>query len=454
MPSDPWLPKGFPLPGGSSTESLRFAGDCWQIWSAADGIFSLLAHPEIAEKWCQASLIDKDVLKTVSFGSKRLGCIVSHGKFVLEPITTWRGASDKESGLSFCRALSRSRYCVPDVSFCDAIFCEQYSCLLPTWTNSDYVPDDELLGKWLSRGVGVSASSKRRLVSLVSWLQNDDFPELIETAGIVINHNVSSDEKNTGYPLENKTKNIKKGFCLPGRPYLERFFNEHIVDIIDNSEKYQKMGIGFPAAVILHGPPGCGKTFAVEQLAKFLDWPVFSIDSGAIGSPHIHQTSKKIAEVFERAIQEAPSMVIIDEMEAFLTTRSYGNSSGLHHIEEVAEFLRRIPEATQNRVLIVGMTNMIKMIDPAILRRGRFDHIIEVGMPSATEVASLIRALIKDIPQETNIDIESVSKALTGKPLSDVAYAIREACRLSVRLGKSKVDDACLRTAIDSFTSR
>jgi SpoVK/Ycf46/Vps4 family AAA+-type ATPase len=101
------------------------------------------------------------------------------------------------------------------------------------------------------------------------------------------------------------------------------------------------MGIDFPSAIVLHGPPGCGKTFAVERLVEFLDWPSFSIDSNSVGSPYIHQTSKKVSEVFEKAIDSAPSIVVIDEMESFLSERRSDNISGLHHVEEVAEFLKR-----------------------------------------------------------------------------------------------------------------
>src|SRR3546814_8496259 len=95
-------------------------------------------------------------------------------------------------------------------------------------------------------------------------------------------------------------------FSLPGRPNLEAFFNEHVIDLIRNEERYKALGITFPGAVLLHGPPGCGKTFAVEKLVEHLDWPFFSIDSGSIGSPFIHKTGKKIAEAFEQAVKVSP----------------------------------------------------------------------------------------------------------------------------------------------------
>jgi SpoVK/Ycf46/Vps4 family AAA+-type ATPase len=242
-----------------------------------------------------------------------------------------------------------------------------------------------------------------------------------------------------------------KVFRLPGRPQLEEFFNEHVIDIIFNAEKYQVLGIDFPSAIVLHGPPGCGKTFAVERLVEFIDWPSYSIDSNSVGSPYIHETSKKISEVFDKAIDGAPSVVVIDEMESFLSDRRSGSSSGLHHVEEVAEFLRRIPEAIKNKVLIIAMTNLIEMIDPAILRRGRFDHIIEVGMPSRVEVASLVDSLLSKLPKAGDLNVDKILDALTGKALSDSAFVIREAARLAAKAGKTELDQTSIEAALNSL---
>ena len=110
------------------------------------------------------------------------------------------------------------------------------------------------------------------------------------------------------------------------------------------------MGIDFPTAFILQGPPGCGKTYAVERLIEYLDWPSFFVDSGSIGSPYIHETSKRISAIFDEAIKNAPSVLVIDEMESFLMDRANSMNGSGHHVEEVAEFLRRIPEAAQNHV--------------------------------------------------------------------------------------------------------
>ena len=189
----------------------------------------------------------------------------------------------------------------------------------------------------------------------------------------------------------------------------------------------------------------------MERLVEFIDWPSYSIDSNSVGSPYIHQTSKKISEVFDKAIDCAPSVIVIDEMESFLSDRRSGSSSGLHHVEEVAEFLRRIPEATKKKVLIIAMTNLIDMIDPAILRRGRFDHIIEVGMPSREEVASLLDTLLSKLPKTEDLNIDKIIDILTGKPLSDSAFVIREAARLAAKAGKKGLDQDSIILALNSL---
>ena len=138
-------------------------------------------------------------------------------------------------------------------------------------------------------------------------------------------------------------------------------------------------------------------------------------------------------------------------MESLLSDRRSGSLSGLHHVEEVAEFLRRIPEAIKNKVLIIAMTNMIEMIDPAILRRGRFDHIIEVGMPSREEQASLVDSLLSKLPKADKINMDRVIDALTGRALSDLAFVIREAARLTAKAGRTKVDQESIEAALDSL---
>jgi cell division protease FtsH len=133
-------------------------------------------------------------------------------------------------------------------------------------------------------------------------------------------------------------------------------------------------------------------------------------------------------------------------MEAFLAHRD--SAPGHHRVEEVAEFLRRIPEATKNEVLIIAMTNRLEMIDPAILRRGRFDHVISVGYAEEAEILSLLDKLLADLPVKGNIDIGPVARQLANRPLSDVAFVVREAARMAAKSGKDHLDQESLVSAL------
>ena len=87
------------------------------------------------------------------------------------------------------------------------------------------------------------------------------------------------------------------------------------------------------------------------------------MNSATVASPYIHDTSKKISAVFDSAIKSSPSVIVIDEMESYLSNRNNMNA-GTHHFEEVAEFLRQIQEAQKNKVIVMAMTNMLDKIDP------------------------------------------------------------------------------------------
>lgn len=468
MALDPWLPRGHTLADGSRIRALLFSGDAWQIFDTDGSHNILIVRAELAQKWIDEHLVEDNLLSELRFGSAKYQTIYSNKRYELAPIENANSPASKVDGLAFSLALMESRKLSPEASFHDAIHVEQYSRLLPTWTLTPQIDDATVLGTWLTGGVVVSTDSFRRLSSLTGWMPAVDLAEIVASAGLPVPADASLlskrrvvprlresaaaiDASDTDHEKEDASlldRAETSSFRLPGRPHLEAFFNEHVVDIIFNADKYQALGIDFPAAMVIHGPPGCGKTFAVERLVEFIDWPSYSINSNSVGSPYIHQTSKKISEVFDQAIDEAPSVVIIDEMESFLSHRESAAASGLHHIEEVAEFLRRIPEAIKNRVLVIGMTNLIDMIDPAILRRGRFDHVIEVEMPSRTEVESLLHSLLSKLPTSSSLNLEAALEALTGRALSDSAFVLREASRLAAKSGKSQLDQDSLDAAL------
>lgn len=465
MVVDPWLPAGQALPDGSTCRAVVSGGLDWQVYSTQEGGHALVAKKSLVARWEDAHLLDGVALAALYFGEEELQVLRGGPDHALVQLGQAKPPENFSEAMAFAVALRETRHRDPASPLQDAIYVERISRLLPTWTVSQPAADDIVLGRWLSGGVRVSATAGRRLELLIGWMTAPQIKAVAAAAGlqvlaahatpVPVGPSRDGAVADDGATARSTPSASGKGlFRLPGRIALESFFQEHVIDVVEHEDRYRPLGIEFPSPIALHGPPGSGKTYAIERLVDHLGWPCFSIDSSTIGSPYIHETGRKIAKAFDDAIRASPSVLIIDEMESFLAERQGSESTSLHHIEEVAEFLRRIPEAMKNHVLLVGMTNRIEMIDKAVLRRGRFDHVIEVGMPTAEEVHTLVKSLLAGMPQEPVLRIDHLVQSLAGRPMSDAAFVIREAARLAARKGRSALDDESLTTALASLPAR
>jgi SpoVK/Ycf46/Vps4 family AAA+-type ATPase len=449
MTKDPWFPKGHEPIKGAITKSMTFAGDKWQVYRMADGQNMLVIRPDLSGLWVANGLLDGSVFTPVKFGGEDFDLFVSSDKYILAPIDYNFFAVNKGTALAFAAALRESRKAMPKISFEDSLYTEQFGRLLPISELTQDIDDGLILGTWLTGGIPVSTKSIRRLQNLTPNFSIYDLEDIVVDAGLPA-PDVKGDTKNA-QKNTNDERPRQKGdkFVLTGAKYLEQFFHENVVDIVLNPERYEAMGISFPSPIILYGKPGTGKTYAVEKLAEFLDWPVYSIDSGSVGSPYIHQTAQKISATFNKAFETAPAIVIIDEMESFLGKRE---GSQDHKVEEVGEFLRLIPEAAKNKVLVVGMTNLLQNIDPAILRTGRFDHKIEVRMPSKEDIKVMLETALAKLPVEDGIVLDKIIDALVDRPRSDATFIVKEAARLTAFKGKNKISQEELDAALQTKT--
>ena len=449
MPIDSWLPIDHRLPDGTSVVGVRHADGEWQIVEIAGGGRALIAKAELAARWTDAGLLEKESLASFAFGGQVLCCLVSAPSSILAPVNDCRSPARQNEALAFALALKATRAVDTTSPLQDAIYVESVSRLLPIYSDRPRIEDDMVLGLWLTGGAHISTRSFRQLSKMLTWMVPLQLEGVLDAAGLpVAGHNFQEIVPDVGGIRGDAH------FSLPGRPEIEAFFDEHVVDIVRNAERYKALGINFPSAIVLHGPTGSGKTFAVSKMVEFLGWPSFHVDASSVGSPFIHETSRKIAEVFEKAMANRPSVLVIDEAEAFLADRERGAGSSHHRIEEVAEFLRRIPEATQNQVLVIAMTNRIDMIDQAILRRGRFDHVIKVDYATHDEIQALLESMLSDLPVDGCIDCAQFAKELCGRPLSDVAFVVREAARLAGRAGHSRLNVGFVVAALKVAPSR
>jgi cell division protease FtsH len=442
------FPQGTMLPDGTVLgRAVTATNDAFWIHATRDSRRALLMTDAFAVSFLDDS-ISAIVAVPFRFGNESYRVTVAEGP--LDVLDRLRRPQSSNEAMAFARALAG---CPDQVG--NAVYSEGMGRLLLLDGDDCPLRDKaDILGRYLTGGVDVSAADIVALHRILPKIDLEELQRIVAAAGIKAKTPVStakSSAKRSGVAPQKGSAKPLGPFVLPGRQALSAFFNEHVVDVVADADRYAALGIGFPGGIVLEGPTGCGKTFAVERLVEHLGWPSFSVEASSIASPYIHETSKKVAEVFAAAIKEAPSAIIIDEMDAFLANRDTGSQQ--HHVEEVAEFLRRIPEASAKRVLVIGMTNKVDAIDPAILRRGRFDHVIHVGHAGKVEIEGLISSLLANIPNEIS-NLSALAGKLAGRPLSDVSFVVREAGRLAARAHKKSIGDEEIAAALAKCPSR
>lgn len=423
-------------------KALLYSKDEFEIYRTITNSNLLIVKLSLYNKWKNDNLLfTVDPFVKVIIEENEYYYLKSNKNYQLNVVEMGGLTNTRQSALNFVFALKQIRKLI-NISLSDGIYIEEYGYVLPTYSGKE-VSDDALLGYYFS-GNQNKHFSEGNFKSL--FLNENDFEEISKLIKIPI-------EKSETKPIAKESIGYEKKFTLTGRPELERFFNEHIIDILNEPERYKKLGIDFPSSIILYGPPGCGKTYAVDKLVEFLKLPKFEINSSSIASPYIHDTSKKVSAVFENAITNAPSVVVIDEMESYLSDRNSAGD-GNHHIEEVAEFLRQIQEANKKHVIVIAMTNMLNKIDPAILRKGRFDHHIEVGYPSKEEIASLLNSLLSKVSVSKDVDTNAIATKLEGKSLADVTFVIKEAALICGKLKLDEITNQAIIEAIDGLPQK
>ena len=215
-----------------------------------------------------------------------------------------------------------------------------------------------------------------------------------------------------------------------------------IVDFLKNQNRYIQVGAKIPKGVLLVGPPGTGKTLLAKAVAGEAGVPFFSISGSDFVEMFVGVGASRVRDLFEQAKKNAPCIVFIDEIDAVGRKRGAGLGGGHDEREQTLnQLLVEMDGFGANEgVIVMAATNRADILDPALLRPGRFDRQIVVGRPDVKGRKDIIKIHAKGKPLNEDVDIETIAKITSGFTGADLANLMNEAALLTARHNKRAID--------------
>jgi len=201
-----------------------------------------------------------------------------------------------------------------------------------------------------------------------------------------------------------------------------------------NADSFRRLGLDAPKGILLYGPPGTGKTMLAKAVANESEANFISVKGSALLSKWYGESEKKVEEIFRKARQVAPSIIFLDELDALVPVR--GGAAGEPHVTErvVNQLLSEMDGLEELReVVVIGATNRPDIIDPALLRPGRFDELIMVPVPDKESRKKILQVHLQKAPLAEDVDIDELIDLTDQYTGADIASLVRKAGRLALR---------------------
>ncbi len=225
-----------------------------------------------------------------------------------------------------------------------------------------------------------------------------------------------------------------------------------IVDFLKKADKYKALGAKIPKGALLAGPPGTGKTLLAKAVAGEANVPFLSISGSDFVEMFVGVGASRVRDLFDQAKKMAPCIVFIDEIDAI--GRARGKNSGFSGNDERENTLNQLLTEmdgfqTNTGVIVLAATNRVDILDKALMRAGRFDRQIEVGLPDVKERKEIFDVHLKNLKLDDKLDREFLAKQTPGFAGADIANVCNEAALIAARHGKSAVTQEDFLAAID-----
>lgn len=224
-----------------------------------------------------------------------------------------------------------------------------------------------------------------------------------------------------------------------------------IVDFLKDPSHFNKLGARIPRGVLLVGPPGTGKTLLARAVAGEANVPFFSISGSDFVEMYVGVGASRVRDLFNEAKKNSPSIIFIDEIDAVGRHRGAGMGGGHDEREQTLNQLLVEMDGFDNEkgLIILAATNRPDILDPALLRPGRFDRQVVVDRPDVKGREAILRIHAKNVKLDSDVDFGAVAHASAGFSGADLANIVNEAALLAVRCGRKKVTMADFNEAIE-----
>ena len=229
---------------------------------------------------------------------------------------------------------------------------------------------------------------------------------------------------------------------------------KEVVDFLKAPDKYTKLGAKIPKGVLLIGPPGTGKTLLAKAVAGEAGVPFYTISGSEFMEMYVGVGASRVRDLFDQAKKTAPSMIFIDEIDAIGRQRGAGLGGGHDEREQTLnQLLVEMDGFTPNSgVIVLAATNRSDILDPALLRPGRFDRQVVVNYPDVKGREEILKVHSKGKPLDQDVDLHTIAIMTAGATGADLANIMNEAALLTARENKQKIGFSEIEAAINRVT--